>query len=220
MAIRPPPGRAGRLWLVGRLEVARRGADVLDQKRQALLRERERLAVLLASAETEWNRCAREAVDANARALAAAGERRLRLTAIGNGERADVTFAERNVLGTSSPQLETIRLPETKDQPARGGPAVALAAAVHGRALRAAAAYAATRAGYEAVTRELAATTRRLRAIERRWIPQHERALARLELALDESERDDIARVRWALDADEAPRVRSRHGSRSGARMR
>jgi V/A-type H+/Na+-transporting ATPase subunit D len=27
-----PPGRAGRLWLVRRLEVARRGADLLDRK--------------------------------------------------------------------------------------------------------------------------------------------------------------------------------------------
>ena len=39
MALRIPPGRAGRIWLVRRLEIARRGAELLDRKRQALLRE-------------------------------------------------------------------------------------------------------------------------------------------------------------------------------------
>ena len=39
MPLRVPPGRAGRLWLVRRLEIARRGVNVLDQKRQALVRE-------------------------------------------------------------------------------------------------------------------------------------------------------------------------------------
>ena len=50
------PGRAGRLWLLRRLDVARRGADVLDQKRQTLLREQERLAKRLAETTTEWER--------------------------------------------------------------------------------------------------------------------------------------------------------------------
>jgi len=202
VAVKPPPGRAGRLWLVRRLEVARRGADVLEQKRRALLRERQRLARLLESAENEWTRCAQEAVDMNARALALTGERRLRLAAAHIRERAELSVVRRTVLGTASPELEALRLPGTDGLAALGGPAVAIAAAVHGRALHAAAAYAAIRAGHEAVTAELAATNRRLRAIERRWIPQHEQALARLDFTLDESERDDIARVRWALEAN------------------
>jgi len=44
---------------------------------------------------------------------------------------------------------------------------------------------------------ELARATRRLRALEKRWIPQHEAALAQLDLALDESQREQAARVRW-----------------------
>ena len=47
--------------------------------------------------------------------------------------------------------------------------------------------------------RSLRATTQRLRAIEHRWIPEHERALAALELALDEADREDTIRVRWVV---------------------
>jgi vacuolar-type H+-ATPase subunit D/Vma8 len=75
---------------------------------------------------------------------------------------------------------------------------VALAARAHAAAVGAAAAQAAACAAYDAVAAELAAATRRQRAIERHWIPQHEAALARLELTLDERERDEIARARWA----------------------
>jgi vacuolar-type H+-ATPase subunit D/Vma8 len=81
-----------------------------------------------------------------------------------------------------------------------GGSSVALAAGAHVEAVRVAAECAAARAALDAIAAELTATTRRQRAIERRWIPEHEAALHRLELALDEREREDIARVRWALD--------------------
>ena len=82
-----------------------------------------------------------------------------------------------------------------------GGSVVALAARAHAHAVAAAAEFAAARAAHEAIAAELAATARRQRAIERRWIPEHEAALRRIELALDEREREDVARVKWALDA-------------------
>jgi hypothetical protein len=41
--MRTPPGRVGRLWLIHRIEVGHRGRDVLEQKRQAPLRQRARL---------------------------------------------------------------------------------------------------------------------------------------------------------------------------------
>ena len=50
MPIRVPPGRAGRLWLQRRLEIARGGVEVLHEKRQALLREQQRLSTLLGEA--------------------------------------------------------------------------------------------------------------------------------------------------------------------------
>jgi len=59
-----------------------------------------------------------------------------------------------------------------------------------------------------AIAAELAATARRQQAIERYWIPEHEAALRRIELALDEREREDVARVKWALLLPARSRIR------------
>jgi V/A-type H+-transporting ATPase subunit D len=201
MPLRAPPGRAGRLWLVRRLEVARRGVEVLDQKRQTLLREQQRLAETLAHSAGEWELKAREAAAWNERALAIAGERRLRLAAAPVAARCSVEVEWRNALGTVFPAGASVRPGPPRDVVAvGGGSVVALAAGAHAAAVAAAADYAAARAAHEAIAAELQATTRRQRAIERRWIPEHEAALHRAELALDEREREDIARVRWAVD--------------------
>ena len=202
MPLRAPPGRAGRLWLVRRLAVARRGVDVLDQKRQTLLREQQQLSAVLAAATQDWERKARAAAGWNDRALAIAGERRLRLAAAPGGRRCEVEVEWRNALGTAFPAGASVHLgPEPDFVALGGGSVVAFAARAHADAVAAAAGYAAARAAHEAVTAELAATARRQRAIERRWIPEHEAALHRVELTLDEREREDIARVKWALDA-------------------
>ena len=200
MAIRVPPGRAGRLWLMRRLEIAARGTDVLDQKRRTLLRERQRTATALAEAAAAWERDARLATQSNDRALALAGERRLRLAAV-HCSPAAAEVSWRNMIGTVIPTEVRVDVAEAPDFVALGGGAtVALAAGAHRRALAAAAAHAAALAAHEAIERELAATTRRLRAIERRWIPEHEQALRRLELELAERDLEDIARARFARD--------------------
>lgn len=201
MAIRVPPGRAGRLWLMRRLEVAARGTDVLDQKRRTLLRERQRTATALADTAAAWEREARLAAQSNDRALALAGERRLRLGAVHCRRPATAEVTWRNMIGTVIPTEVRVDIAESPDFVALGGGAtVALAADAHRRALAAAAAHAAARAAHEAIEREFAATTRRLRAIERRWIPEHERALRRLELELAERDLEDIARARFARE--------------------
>lgn len=200
MAIRPPPGRAGRLWLARRVELGRRGAEVLDLKRSSLLREQERLATRLAAAEEEWAWRAHEAATWNARAVSLAGERRLRLASQHGTGKAAVSFSWENALGAIFPAGATVEIAAAPDLVALGGgAAVSLSFAAHARALEAAATCAAARASIEAVNAELLATSRRLQAIETRWVPEHEAALARLELALDEAERDEITRVRWAL---------------------
>lgn len=200
MALRVPPGRAGRIWLLGRLEVAYRGADVLDQKRRTLLRERQRLAERLGAVAADWELAARAAATWNARAHALAGQRRLRLAALQSGA-ATVTVTWRNVLGVLVPIDADLEPGDRPDFIALGGGAsVALAAQAHTAALSAAVLYAVTRAAHDAIASELATTTIRLRAIERRWIPDHEAALKALELTLAENELADVARVRWASE--------------------
>jgi len=199
MAIRVPPGRAGRLWLLRRLDVAGRGADVLDQKRRTLLREQQRLADRLVETAAAWEQKARVAAEWNARAWTLAGPRRLRLAGTQLGRPAELSLERRNALGVVFPTTATVRLGQAPDFVALGGGAsITLSARAHADALAAAAAYAAAHAAHSAIGAELAATTRRLRAIERRWIPAHQAALHELELRLDQSELEDTIRVRWA----------------------
>lgn len=170
-----------------------RGSEVLEQKRSTLLRERLRLAEELTNAAADWERKARAASTWNARAAAAAGPRSLRLAAL-QGGRATVTVTHRNVIGVVVPAAATVE----RGAAPEGGAAVRLAAEAHADALAAATVLAVLEAAHEAIDAELRRTVRRLRAIEHRWIPEHETALRKLQLTLDEAELADVARTRWA----------------------
>ena len=103
---------------------AARGADVLDQKRRTLLRERLRTATALADAAAAWEREARLATQSNDRALALAGERRLRLGAVHCRRRATAEVTWRNMIGTVIPtevRVDT-RSPRTSSRSAAAPP--------------------------------------------------------------------------------------------------
>jgi V/A-type H+/Na+-transporting ATPase subunit D len=197
MRIRPPAGRAGRLWLVRRLAVARRGQDVLEQKRRALLHRLDQLEAQLEEAQGDWRREATEAETWWQRAAVLSGERPLELARASQHGEAEVRLAWRNTLGVVYPDAVDVTVPAGELFPAGGSAALAYAAQAHGRALEAAARLGAVQTAHRRAADELRSTTQRLRAIERRWIPEHEQALASLELALDEADREDGARVRW-----------------------
>ena len=198
MPLRVPPGRTGRPWLLHRLAVARAGADVLEEKRRTLLRRRDELALEAAEARLEWDRLAREAASSHQRALVLSGARRLRLAAFYGGGQAAVSVRHRHLLGVTVPDGAEVDFTEPVDLVPLGVTLpLALAAGVHRQALEEAARYACVREAHRRVSEESRSTARRLRAIEQRWIPRHEEALARLELTLDELEREDSGRVRW-----------------------
>lgn len=198
MRLRTPPGRAGRPWLIRRLAVARRGADVLDDKRRGLLRERARFAAIVDEARDAWEHAVREAEVWLQRGVLISGQRSLELAIFHVAEQADVRLAWRRSLGVMYPSDAEVRLPPTPDLVAPGGSAaLPAAAAAYGRAVEAGARFAAARSALDRMDAELASTTRRLRALERRWIPAHEEALAKRTLELDETEREDAVRGRW-----------------------
>jgi V/A-type H+-transporting ATPase subunit D len=199
MRIRRPPGRAGRLWLLRRLAVARTGYDALEQKRRALAQQLERLDELIGEARREWDERAREAEVWWQRAAVLAGERPLELACDSINGRAEVRLAWRNALGVVYPSDASVALPTTELVPSAGSSAVAFAADAHRHALEAAAELGATELARARTERELRATTQRLRVLERRWIPSHEHELREVELALDESDREEAARVRWVI---------------------
>ena len=185
-----PPGRAGRLWLVQRLAVARRAADLLDRKLRVLTAELDRARATAGRTSQEWDTACREAQQALLRAVLLGGERAIRLA---GGADAQVTISYTMTMGARHPAgaRYTAAGPAGWD-----GAAVAAARQAHRAALAAAVRHAAAAAALAVIEAETNATRRRLRAVRDRWIPGLSQALAHVEFALEETERDDAARLR------------------------
>ena len=194
MKVRHPPGRPGRPWLAHRLEVARRGAELLDDKQRALLRERARLQPEVAAARERWQRLAREAERWAIRAVMLGGERQI--SAAVAPARATVTLRWRTVLGVTCPAAADVRESPGDGLPAGAGAALIEAARAHRRATEAAAQLGVAERALDLIESDLRATALRRNAIRYRWIPAHEHALAALTAMLEELEREDGVRVR------------------------
>ncbi len=190
----PPPGRAGRVWLAGRLDVACRATALLEHKQQLLRREQVRLAALSEQTHRDWHDLASEADIRWARVMVAGrGDDVRRATArLGN---AHARLSWTTQAGVTYPATAATELPPTP--PLGGDVAIIDAVAVCRRALEAAVQDAACATALTRVTTELAATTRRLRAIRDRWLPSLQNALADVDLRLDETDREEVTRLRW-----------------------
>lgn len=195
---RHPPGRSGRLWLQRRLATARRGAGLLDLKVLLLRREEERFAALAQHTGAVWEECCAEADRWLLRATAVGGQRGLRPD--GRGAAAvDITWA--SVMGVRYPDSATCQVPsEPSGRPVSATAAAPLAAAAYQDALAAGVAHAVAHAAAQVVAAEVVTTRGRLRAIEDRWVPELETALHTLDGTLDELERAEGVRLRWAAD--------------------
>jgi V/A-type H+-transporting ATPase subunit D len=100
-------------------------------------------------------------------------------------------------MGARYPVAATTHLPELVDRGA-GTAALTQAEAAYRSAVEAAAAHAVASAAVRTVEVELAATGRRLRAISDRWLPRLEGWLATVTRELEEAEREEAFRLRWA----------------------
>jgi len=197
MRVRHPAGRAGRLWLTDRLDLARRATDLLMQKERVLLREERRLAVLHRRTLADWTDACGEAQVWMARAAALRGTRVIDL--LGLPGEAAVELDWRNSMGAYYPAEAACILPDdAPNDDLAGTAAMSGARSAHRRALDSAMQHAATRRAVTEVDRELAATRRRLRMLERHWIPALAAALHDLEFELEERERDDLIHSRWS----------------------
>ncbi len=219
MKVRHPPGRAGRPWLVHRLAVARRGAELLDEKFRALAREHARLEPQAAQAGAEWEHSAREAERWLTRAAVMSGERQLALAAAAIPAPASVTVGWRAILGVSCPADATVA--RGSEASLAGGAALLCAAEAHRGALERALAAAVAEGALRRIEAELRATRLRRNAIVHTWIPAHEKALRTLELALEELEREDgvapAAGHAAGIGAASSAAIRSTRGSMHAA---
>lgn len=199
MTLRLPPGRAGRLWLLRRLAVARRGHDVLEQKQVALRRRVDALRDRHLVAAQAWEETARDAETWWQRAALLAGERPLELACSMPRPPAQVRVEWSHALGVVAPAHADVVLPDDAPFPPGGSVAIQRSADAHRAALEQAAQVGATALALRRTDAELGATTIRLRALERRWIPEHERVLRAVELAIDEADREEASRIRWVI---------------------
>ena len=198
MALRIPPGRAGRTWLIARLEVAQRGAELLDRKRQVLLGEQARVRAEAERARQDWNEAAARVETWSSRAGIIDGAARLELLARHARDRASLELSWLNFMGARIPHTDAVDVPEPPAVSALGGSSAAvLLARASCEAARAATRFAIAERAESELSAELGRAARRLRALRERWIPQHEQALAALDLALDEGQREQAIRVRW-----------------------
>jgi vacuolar-type H+-ATPase subunit D/Vma8 len=195
---RTPPGRAGRLRLRHSLDVALRGADLLEQKLRILRGEHQRLLQAEDEAARAWRELLPEAEMWLLRGLLLGGERALDSAAAGIGP-AETSVRWTATMGVRQPSAVSIAVPpRAPTAAAPANTALVHAEAAYRRALRAAGEYAAAHAAAELIGAEVIGTRRRVRALRRHWIPRLCDGLARADLALEQSEHEDAVRRRWA----------------------
>ncbi|MCK8437268.1 V-type ATPase, D subunit [Streptomyces sp. D2-8] len=195
---RLPPSRAGRLHLRHRLDVAVRGADLLEQKLRILLSRHDQLRRAEEISGSRWHDRVKEADTWLVRAVLLGGEHALDRAAAGVGP-ARITVDETVTMGVRHPTEVTCVVPDrAPSSAAPANTALVHAEAAYREAVRAAGEYAAARAASRIVGAEVLSTRRRVRALRRHWIPRLETALARVELALEQTEHEDAVRRRWA----------------------
>ncbi len=194
MTVRHPPGRAGRLWLVERLDVARRAGDILEHKQQALRLEERRLAHLVERSATALAAAVSDAETWQRRAMVLGGRPGLE-TATRTTTPAEAEFTWKSEMGVRYPGEATCELGPPPDLP--GPSALTAAAREYRRALTRAVEHAAASDALERFRTELGTTEQRLHAVRDRWIPRLEDALDDLELRLDEHEREELVRTRF-----------------------
>jgi V/A-type H+-transporting ATPase subunit D len=199
-------GKAARLVLRQRLSVARRGADLLSRKRQALLAEQRRLRDAAATAASEWAQAVAEAERWLARSVLLDDAGEIARIASYAQHAPELTVAWESLMGIVRPRIAGLEQgPAPPISSLGGSSALHFAALAYRRATRAAAVQAAAQIALEQVSHELSTVARRARAIERRLIPRQEAELATLELGLEESEREEAARLRLLTRRRAAP---------------
>jgi V/A-type H+-transporting ATPase subunit D len=190
-----PPGRAGRVWLRHRHDVAQRGAGLLETKLRILAAEEQRFSLLVARTERRWTAAVADAEVWMRRAVLVSGQRGLRFAA--DAQPADVSLTWVTTMGVHYPEHARVSLPEpAPDASTPDNSALVQARSSYRDALEAAAAHAVATEALRAVQTEVLATRRRLRAIEKRWLPRLDEAQRRLGESLEEQEREDGVRMR------------------------
>ncbi|MFH8680752.1 V-type ATP synthase subunit D [Streptomyces lydicus] len=209
----PPVGRAARLRLRHSLQVARRGADLLDRQLHVLQTELDRRRETEAAARATWETHVHEARTWLRRGLLLGGESALRTASLVSA--AEVTVEWRDSLGVRHPGGVSVSAgTRAAADPAPGNTALVHARRAYCAAVTAAAECGAAAAASRMVEAQVRRTRLRVRALRRLRIPRLQQDLATVELALEQAEHEDAVRRRRAAKGSGS----GHRGSGSGPR--
>ena len=194
-ALAVPPGRMGRLWVLNRLALAERGVTLLDEKVQLLSALRDRLQRTVDQSRRDWHRACDEADTWGLRATLLSGQFAIDLAAPEG--RAAATIGWAVTTGVRYPDTVQCSLPpEDEHGVIHTSSASVRAGQAYRAAVAAAGSYAAALSALNTVERELEMTRLRARALSKHWLPRLRQELARIDLELEEQDRDATVRVR------------------------
>ena len=197
--IRVPPGRAGQVWLRRRLATAQHGIDILSRKQRLLSDERDRRQPQAAAARAAWGEACTEAERWCSRSLRVGHRNQIALVSAQIQAPATASVDWHNVMAVAIPGEATCAFPDFGLAAASGGSSATDRAVVAlAEAVSKAAEHAAIQRALTNIDAELLQTRRRLRLLERRRVPQLEEALRASRERFEQSEREDILRLRWA----------------------
>jgi V/A-type H+/Na+-transporting ATPase subunit D len=194
-ALSRPPGRMGRLWVLNRLDLAERGVTLLEQKLYLLIGLHEELQRKAEQCRKNWQRACQAADTWALRAVLVGGQDAIDMAVTTTP--ASVTVRWAVTAGVRYPDVAGCALPPEDDPvviyPTSGSVQTARA---YRAAVVAAAKCAVAQSALRTVEQEVHTTRLRARALTRHWLPLLQQELARIELELEEEDRDGAIRVR------------------------
>jgi V/A-type H+-transporting ATPase subunit D len=197
---RLPTTRSSLLQLEARRRVAGRGRDLLHDKREALARAFFELARGILGGRERLEQCLRDASRAIVIARSLDGDEVLESLALAASREIELAITSRRVWGVPTFEVTAPRLarsPESRGASPVGWSHAAIdAARLHERALEILLENSTNEILLRRLGDEIRNTSRRINALEQVIIPALDREAARIGLALSESERTDLVRLK------------------------
>ncbi len=197
---RVPPTRMGLLNTRARRGIAVKGTGLLRSKREALASEFFKLMHGLIAGRERLEESLRIASKALTLARALEGEESLVSLALAGAREIPLEIERQKVWGIPTPEVTGPRLLRSRD--ARGAPphsftlGAAEAARAHEEALEILLTICSREIRLRRLGEEIQKTSRRINALEQFLIPRLSGEISRIELALEEREREDLSRLR------------------------
>ena len=192
-----PPTKSNLLELKDQLAIARSGHDLLEEKREVLVKELLNIVDDAESLRREMNQRLAHAYRALLAAISELGREQVRRATLACGAEAHIAVTERSVMGVPVPLMDR-HIEEVTPQFGLVGTSFNLDEALRRfhDALEVILRLAETETAAWRLAVELKKTERRVKALENIFIPQYEETISYIEAILEEGERERIFQLK------------------------